>query len=135
MRLEVTRRTDLATRALLELDRAAERRKAGELALALDASAGFVAQAMTPLVDRGWVGSVPGPTGGYELTVPLHDLSVLDIVEAVEGRTDTGRCVLEDRPCSGGAHCALHEPWARARGQLLHELAATPLSSVASPDR
>jgi Rrf2 family protein len=105
--------------------------KAGELAAELDASKGFLAHALTPLVNRGWVRSEPGPTGGYSLAVELHGISVLEVVEAIEGTTDLGRCVLEDRACAGGGQCALHEPWARARGHLLVELSSTPLSAVA----
>jgi Rrf2 family protein len=131
MRLEVTRRTDLATRALVALATSGGRRKASELAAALDASPGFLSQAMTPLVNRGWVRSEPGRSGGYSATVSLDELSVLDVVEAVEGRTDVARCVLEDRACAGGAVCALHNAWAQARAHLLRDLAETPLSAVA----
>ena len=60
MRLEVTRRTDLATRALIALAAGGGRRKASELAADLDASPGFLSQAMTPMVNRGWVRSEPG---------------------------------------------------------------------------
>lgn len=134
MRLEVTRRTDLATRALLALA-SGEKRKASELAEALDASAGFVSQAMTPLVNRGWVRSEPGRTGGYTAAVSLDTLSVLDVVEAVEGPTDVTRCVLEDRSCAGGHRCALHDAWSQARTHLLRDLAETPLAAVASPGR
>jgi Rrf2 family protein len=133
MRLEVTRKTDLATRALLALARSAERTKASELAATLDASPGFLSQAMTPLVNNGWVRSDPGPTGGYTSLVDLDDLSVLDVVEAVEGTTDATSCVLEDRPCAGGGLCALHNAWAQARTQMLRELAETPLSTVSRP--
>ena len=118
MQLSITRRTDLATRALLSLDRSGGRRKASDLAAELDASAGFLAQAMTPLVNRGWVRSEPGPTGGYAAAVSLDDVSVLDVVEAVEGSTDVSRCVLEGRPCNRGNRCALHDAWARARSSL-----------------
>lgn len=135
MRLEVTRRTDLATRALLALAAGGERRKASELAELLDASPGFLSQAMTPLVNRGWVRSEPGRTGGYSVAVSLDDLSVLDVVEAVEGPTDVTRCVLEDRPCSGGQRCALHDAWSQARSHLLTELAGTPLGAVGAPGR
>ena len=135
MRLEVTRRTDLATRALLALAASGERRKAAELAKTLDASPGFLSQAMTPLVDRGWVRSEPGRTGGYTAIVALDDLSVLDVVEAVEGPTDVSRCVLEDRSCAGGGQCALHNAWAKARSDLLRDLAETPLQAIASPRR
>lgn len=133
MRLEVTRRSDLATRALLVLAESGERRKAAELADVLGASPGFLSQAMTPLVDRGWVRSEPGRSGGYAAATSLADLSVLDVVEAVEGETDRDRCVLEDRACSSGdGQCALHDAWVRARGNLLTELAETPLAAVAA---
>jgi Rrf2 family protein len=135
MRLEVTRRTDLATRALLTLAASGERHKASELAEALDASPGFVSQAMTPLVNKGWVRSEPGRTGGYTAAVSLDDLSVLDVVEAVEGPTDVTRCVLEDRSCAAGTRCALHDAWAQARGHLLRDLAATPVGAIAPARR
>jgi Rrf2 family iron-sulfur cluster assembly transcriptional regulator len=135
MRLEVTRRTDLATRALLALAAGGQRRKASELAEDLDASPGFLSQAMTPMVNRGWVRSEPGRTGGYTAVTPLEELSVLDVVEAVEGPTDVTRCVLEDRACAGGGRCALHDAWAQARGLLLRDLAETPLSAIATPRR
>jgi Rrf2 family protein len=135
MRLEVTRKADLATRALLALASSFERRKASDLADELDASSGFLSQALSPLVARGWVRSDPGPTGGYRITADLDDLSVLDVIEAVEGPTDLARCVLEDRACAGGGLCALHDAWARARGQFLHELAATPLGTVRTKRR
>jgi len=134
MRLEVTRRTDLATRALITLA-AGGRRKASELAETLDASPGFLSQAMTPMVNKGWVRSEPGRSGGYTAVVALEDVSVLDVVEAVEGPTDVTRCVLEDRACAGGGRCALHDAWAQARGQLMRELAETPLSAIGSPLR
>jgi Rrf2 family protein len=106
------------------------RHKASELARELDTSAGFLSQAMTPLVSRGWVRSDPGRTGGYTANVSLDDVSVLDVVEAVEGQTDVARCVLEERACAGGERCALHDAWAQARGHLLADLADTPLSAI-----
>ena len=96
----------------------------------LETSAGFVAQAMTPMVASGWVRSDPGPSGGYTLVADLDDVSVLEVIEAVEGTTDAARCVLEDRACAKGGHCALHVPWSRARTQLLVELADTPLAAI-----
>jgi Rrf2 family iron-sulfur cluster assembly transcriptional regulator len=135
MRLEITRRADLATRAMLILAAARDRTKAASLADHLDTSAGFVAQAMTPLVAQGWVRSDPGPSGGYTLVADLDEVSVLEVIEAVEGPTDTARCVLEDRACSRGGHCALHIPWSRARTELLGELADTPLASLTPGSR
>jgi Rrf2 family iron-sulfur cluster assembly transcriptional regulator len=134
MRLEITRRSDLATRALRELARTGERTKASVLAELVGTTPGFLSQAMTPLVTRGWARSEPGPTGGYTALVDPAELTVLEVIEAVEGTTDTGRCVLEDRPCSGDEACALHRPWSSARALLLKELAGTPLASLPAKD-
>jgi Rrf2 family protein len=118
---------------MIALAASGTRRKASELAEDLGTSPGFLSQAMTPMVNRGWVHSEPGRSGGYAAAVALDDLSVLDVVEAVEGQTDVTRCVLEDRTCAGGGRCALHDAWAQARGHLLRDLAETPLSAIASP--
>jgi len=130
MRLEITRRSDLATRALIELARFDRRTKASELATAIGTTPGFLSQAMTPLAARGWVRSDPGPSGGYLLTADLDEISVLDVIEAIEGPTETGRCVLADRPCGTTAPCALHHPWQQARAQLLGELSGQPLATL-----
>jgi Rrf2 family protein len=139
MRLEVTRRSDLATRALVALEDAARRDardgcgsrlKSAELAEAVGTTAGFIPQVLAPLVAAGWVRSDPGPTGGYSLAASLAEVSLLDVIERVEGNTDTGRCVLIDRACTPSEPCALHEPWTRARGQLLQELASTTIARI-----
>jgi Rrf2 family protein len=132
MRLEITRRTDLATRALLELGGRSGRTKAADLAESIGTTAGFLSQALTPMVAAGWVRSDPGPSGGYSLAADLGDVSVLAVIEAVEGPTDAGRCVLEDRACSGGGPCALHQPWSRARSLLTRELASSTVASLGS---
>jgi Rrf2 family protein len=135
VKLEITRKADLATRALLVLGRADDRWKAKALAHDLGTTPGFLTQVMAPLVTRRWVHSEPGPSGGYRGVVDLSGINVLEVIEAVEGPVDTEHCVLEDRTCKSGGACALHQPWSRARTQLLAELAATPLSTLPAPPR
>lgn len=131
MRLEVTRKSDLAVRSLLALAASTNRMKGSELAEAIASTAGFVSQVLTPLVRAGWVRSDPGPTGGYSLQVSLEEVSVLAVIEAVEGKTDSGLCVLADRPCDDGGTCALHVPWTRARSELLTQLDAVSVADSA----
>lgn len=131
MRLTVTRKTDLALRAMRTL--AADRRamRGQELAAAIGTSRGFLGQVMTPLVRARWVSSSPGPLGGYRLqSVPTT--SILDVIEAVEGPTDGGVCVLDsDTACvstgSGTREpCALHDAWMRAQGAMREQLSRSP---------
>ena len=130
MRLVISRKADLATRSLLELVTAGDRLKGAALAERVDASPGFLAQAMTPLVSAGWVRSDPGPSGGYTLVAEPSTLSVLEVIEAVEGPTDTARCVLQERACNRGGPCALHHAWSGARDGLLRDLGRTSLADL-----
>lgn len=130
MRLEVTRRSDLALQALAEIGRAPGRVKGRRLAESCGTTPSFLTQAMGPLVKAGWVRSDPGPTGGYRLAVDLRTISVLQVIEAVEGVTDDGRCVVADRPCDATQPCSLHLAWQRARDQLEHTLRATSLEQL-----
>lgn len=129
MRLEVTRRTDLAVRTLLVLADG-ERLKGAEIAQRVDSTSGFIPQVLNPLVRVGWVSSEPGPTGGYRLDVPLSSISMLEVVEAIEGPTDTGRCVLLNTVCSSERPCIMHQAWSRARSQLLAELDSIHLDEL-----
>lgn len=132
MRLEITRKADIATRALLALSTNHARSKSSELAELVGTTSGFLSHAMLALVQRGWVRSDPGPLGGYSATFDPEDVSVLDVIEAVEGPTDTGRCVLENRICSEAGQCALHSSWSSARADLLNKLSSISLQHLMS---
>ena len=129
MRLEVLPRTELTLRVLQTLSDGA-RWRAATIAEHVGSSAQYVARLVAPLTRAGWVRSVPGPTGGHELAADLGDISVLDLIEAVEGPIETGRCVMAERPCPAPEPCALHEAWIPARDALTARLAATPISAL-----
>ncbi|MFP5489460.1 MAG: Rrf2 family transcriptional regulator, partial [Acidimicrobiia bacterium] len=79
MRLEVTRKSDLAVRSLQALDEGRGRMKGPELAAAVGSTPGFVSQVLTPLVRAGWVRSDPGTSGGYSLVADLEHVTVLQV--------------------------------------------------------
>ncbi len=132
MRLEITQRADLAVRALVALQASTSRLKSADLADVLGTTAGFIPQVMGPLVHVGWVWSVPGPTGGYERQRDLDSLTVLEVVETIDGPTDNGRCVVTERQCDADEPCALHVAWARARKELCLSLGGLQLSEVSA---
>lgn len=137
MRLEITKRADLAVRAMAALGGGAASDaahpanvKAGDLAAELGTTPAFCTQVVAPLVRAGWVRSDPGPTGGYRLVAALDSVTVLQVIEHVDGPTDDGRCVVEGGPCHAAAPCLLHEAWSAARTELLRVLAAVSVSDV-----
>lgn len=134
MRLEATRRSDLAVRALTALGGMEGRVKAPELAELLNTTPAFITQVVGQLVKAGWVRSDPGPSGGYSLSTDLSTLTVLGVVEAVDGEIDNGRCVVEARACGATSPCVMHLAWSRARAELVNTLGAMPLSEVPAID-
>ena len=114
------------------LGRVDGRCKASELAAELDSTSGFIPQVLNPLVKAGWVASDPGPSGGYRLVADLDRVSVLEVVEAIDGPTDDGRCVVANQPCDGLHPCALHVAWSLARAELTDALRHLPLSHLTS---
>ena len=132
MRLEVTRRADLAVRAVGLLAAVGRRVKGTELAELLGTTVGFVPQIIGPLVQRGWIRSDPGPTGG-DLLHRRRRSERAGRHRGDRGADRDGACgALEDRPCQGVDQCALHAPWAHARSRLLDGLAATPVIPAAA---
>lgn len=126
MRLHLTRRTDLVVRCLRALQ-SDGRLTAAQLAEAAGTSRAYIPQVMAPLIAAAWVASGSGRNGGYALTVDVGALSLLDVIEAVEGPLDGAGCVLFDRACHPQDPCLIHEPWTTARRALAAELAQAPV--------
>ncbi len=101
-----------------------------DLADTLETTHQYLPQIMSPLVRRRWVSSSPGPRGGYELVVQLESISVLDLIEAMEGATDVDTCVLRGEICDVSDPCALHGAWSQARDALLRELSSMSLANA-----
>jgi len=130
MKLEISRKTELALSAIRELRRHDSPLKGADLAESVDTTATYLPHILRPLVRQGWVESDRGPTGGYRLVADPAAISIFDFIEVVDGPIDEGRCVLRGKPCPSLDLCVLHEPWLRAREALFGELRRTTLADV-----
>lgn len=130
MKLEMSRKTDLALRAIRELNRYDNALKGADLAELLGTTSAYLPHVMRPLVRRGWIESNPGPNGGYRLSEVPANITLYDLIDAVEGPIEEGRCVLRGQPCPAVDLCVLHEPWQRAREALFAELQRATLADV-----
>lgn len=135
MELSLGRRADYALRAAVDLARhGGQRRKTREIVQEMDVPRTFLPQIMAQLVRAGLVSSAAGPTGGYVLARPPGSISLLEVIEAVEGDPVSTTCVLRSGPCRWDGICALHVPWARAQQAMLDQLRSATLAEVASID-
>jgi Rrf2 family transcriptional regulator, iron-sulfur cluster assembly transcription factor len=136
MKIRLGRRGDYAVRAALHLARAHgdARRKAREIAVAMDVPVSYLPQILGDLVRAGIVSSAAGPEGGYELAREPGDVSLLDVVLAVDEGPRQTECVLSGGPCRWETACAVHAPWVRAQEALMAEMAATTFAVLADED-
>lgn len=137
MRLELGRRADYAIRAIVDLARHADgevRRKARAIADEMEIPASYVPQILAELVRAGLVGSVAGRDGGYRLARATEDISLLEVVQAVDGEMASTTCVLHGGPCRWDDVCAVHVPWARAQHAMLDTLERTTLQDLVEID-
>jgi Rrf2 family protein len=135
MQLELTRRADYAIRAVLALARAtnatrAEPRSVRRIAAEQHVPVAFLPQVMRDLVRAGLVEGTIGRNGGYRLAKPSVEISLLDVVEAVEGDRHPRVCILRGGPCAVDGVCDVHVVFAAAQDDVLHRLRATSVASA-----
>lgn len=136
MKLQLDRKADYAVRATLVLARAygTGRRKVRHIARTMDIPQRYLPQVVSPLISAGIVVTVSGPDGGYELSRPPKDVSLLDVIEAVDGPLEGDRCLLQGGPCDWDEVCPVHDAWLRAHRVLARELGRTTFAELARVD-
>jgi len=136
MKLVPTRRTDYGIRAMIYLaSHDGERSKAAEIAEAMDIPTGFLHQVLQELQRARLVTSRPSRSGGYSLAQDPADVTILQIVEALEGPIEPEECALRGGPCHWEDVCALHWVWSSAQSALSEKLSDATLKQVAADDR
>ena len=124
MRLNATRRIDLALHALQVLATDPGVHHGRDLAARIRTSTSFLPQIMAPMVRVGWIRTTPGPHGGYHLGSTGSLLTLLDLVEVVDGPLEDGTCFVRNGRCTPEDRCALHDVATEVRRTLVELLRA-----------
>ncbi|MFQ5557481.1 MAG: RrF2 family transcriptional regulator, partial [Acidimicrobiales bacterium] len=95
-------------------------------------STGFLQQILQALQRGGLVTSRPSRAGGYALTRRPVDISVLDVIETLEGPLDAGECAFRGEPCEWGEICAVHEVWSAGQAAFRASLRSVTVADMAS---
>jgi Rrf2 family protein len=133
MRLDLTKRSDYAIRAMLALTMA----KGGQLssrriAEQMHIPPRFLPQIMGDLTRAGLVTAHPGRAGGYLLAESAEAVTLLRVIEAVEGDPHRRVCVLRGTPCGQDGECGVHHIFFSAEEALLDTLGSATLAGVIS---
>ena len=135
MNLALSKRGDYVVRSALALAKAyPESRKVREVVRDMAVPKTFASQILADLGRAGLASSKAGRDGGYWLTRPPEQVTMLEVVEAGEGPLYSQRCALGEGPCRWQTVCPLHETWVAATAALRSTLAATSLAEVAEHD-
>jgi Rrf2 family protein len=95
-----------------------ERTSIKELTRKINIPYHFLAKILQDLTYKGLLISQKGPTGGFALAKPAKDITLFQIVEAIDGTDVTSKCVLGFPECSGKNPCAVHEKWTGLRDEI-----------------
>ncbi len=132
--LRVTRLTDYATVVLTVL--AAEPGRvlsAAELAERAGLEAPTVSKVLKPLAQAGLLEAFRGAHGGYRLSRPPEDISLIAIVEAMEGPLAMTECSLDDASCGIASQCAARANWRRINDIVADALRGVSLAQMLEP--
>ncbi|MGE5554443.1 MAG: RrF2 family transcriptional regulator [Betaproteobacteria bacterium] len=125
--MQLNQATDYAFRAVLVLAslQPGEVIDARTIASAERIPMRFLLRILRSLVKAGIAVSQRGVGGGYALARPPEEVTLLDVVEAVEGPTRVNRCLLDPEYCSKrwASRCPVHRALAGVQSALRHELA------------
>jgi Rrf2 family protein len=136
VQVTLSNKGNYGVRAILDLAHAygGPRRKAREIAQMMRVPQNFLAIILAELVRAGLLNATAGKEGGYTLARPPRGISLLEVVEAVEGPIVLTECLLRGISCGQDGYCAAHEAWSSAQSALMARLARVSFADLARAD-
>jgi Rrf2 family protein len=92
----------------------------------------FMAKIFRQLVESGLLSSAKGPGGGFSLARAPHEITLLQIVEAIDASRPLESCVVGLSRCNDQMPCPQHDLFKPIRQRLRAYLATTTLADTAA---
>ena len=133
--MQITRQADYAVRAVVYL---AQHGPGAPIATAeigrrQHIPLTFLAKIVSQLSAAGIVHTLRGAHGGISLGRPADEISLLEIVETIDGPMLLNECVADPRLCPLGEDCAVHGVWCQAQADLVKQLSRTNMAQLVAP--
>lgn len=125
--MQITRQADYAIRAVLYLAQLGPNQRAATSTVAQEKRIppSFLAKIISQLSIAGLLHTSRGARGGVSLARDPKDISLLDVVEAIDGPILLNECVSDAGTCTFEDDCPLHPIWKDAQAQLVERLRNT----------
>jgi Rrf2 family protein len=129
--VRTTAKADYAVRAAVELAAAGDMVTADQLAQAQSIPVNFLENILRDLRRAGLVESRRGQQGGYLLARPAEEISIADVIRAVEGPLANVRGLSPDQLDYAGSAAKLREVWVALRASVRNVLEQVTIADVA----
>lgn len=103
----------------------------GEIAQRQDVAKPFMAKIASQVAAAGLLTTRRGAGGGLALTQSADKITLLQILEAIDGPLALNQCTFEPNRCPRSNNCAVRPVWEKAQQQLNELLSNTLLSEIA----
>jgi Rrf2 family protein len=135
--LRLSKKADYALMAMKHLalreDRGSDRSSsAREIAEQYDIPIELMAKVLQRLVRRGLLASHQGTRGGYELARTPANISVADVIQAIDGPVTVTACSTDEVSCDQFAKCNVRDPLWRVRERILSALGECTIAELAT---
>jgi len=131
--LRLSKKADYALLALRHMAAAQKSTVASrELAEHYDLPPELLAKVLQQLVRAGLLSSHQGIRGGYGLAKKPSDISVADVIVAIDGPMTVTACSETDHSCDQFSKCNIRDPLWKMKDRILAALAATTVAELAS---
>lgn len=130
--LEITRQADYALRATMEVARLpyGDRAPTAAIATRQQIPLPFLAKIVSQLVVRGILEATRGASGGVSLARPAEAITMLEIIEAIDGPIMINRCTRDPSACELSTTCPFCEIFTDAQKMLVERLGNTTLANL-----
>jgi len=131
--IAITRAAEYSLRATAALVQFRENNKTAtvaEIAVSEAIPESFLRKLLKPLIRADIVRSERGYSGGITLAKHPAEISVLDVIEAVDGKLSLNECVLNPTECGLIARCAIHGLWVETTELLTEHLRNYSLEDI-----
>ena len=134
--MQITRQADYAVRAVLYLSGLDNggRAPTSHIAREQQIPPSFLAKIVSQLSVAGVVQTSRGARGGVSLARPADDISLLEVIEAIDGPITLNECVTDASVCTFGEECPVHSIWCETHEALVSRLKATDFDSLSKAD-
>jgi Rrf2 family protein len=122
--MQITRQADYAVRAVLYLAGMdnGNRAPTSKIAREQHIPPSFLAKIVSQLSVAGVVHTSRGARGGVSLARPSEDISLLEVIEAIDGPITLNECVTDPQACIFGDDCPVQKVWCDAQAKLVADL-------------